>query len=186
MLKHIQTGGVLGELKSVKWNEFRLLDLFYYKRGNQNNMNSLSAGNDMLISAKNINNGLKGFYSSNNLRKGLYQGNCITLNNDGDGGVGLAYYQPYKFLLDTHVYALYPKTKISKYTMIYISQTLSKQRICFSHGYSINQERLKKLKIMLPINEQGNPNYDYMEQYGKQIMLQKYQQYLNYISARTL
>lgn len=186
IVKAYSNGGVLGELKSVKWNEFRLLDLFYYKRGNQNNMNSLSAGNDMLISAKNINNGLKGFYSSNNLRKGLYQGNCITLNNDGDGGVGLAYYQPYKFLLDTHVYALYPKTKISKYTMIYISQTLSKQRICFSHGYSINQERLKKLKIMLPINEQGNPNYDYMEQYGKQIMLQKYQQYLNYISARTL
>lgn len=176
---------MLTGLKSVKWNEFRLLDLFYYKRGNQNNMNSLSTGDDMLISAKNINNGLKGFYRSNNLRKGLYQGNCITLNNDGDGGVGLAYYQPHKFLLDTHVYALYPKKKISKYTMIYISQTLSKQRICFSHGYSINQERLKSLKIMLPINEQGKPNYDYMEQYGKQLMLQKYKQYLNYISTKT-
>lgn len=67
--------------------------------------NSLTERNDILISAKNINDGLKGFYSFN-IKKSLYKVNCITLNNDGDGGVGLAYYQPYNFLLDTHVYAL--------------------------------------------------------------------------------
>lgn len=180
--ENIQSG-VLKQINSLTWKEFRILDLFDYQRGNQNNMNSLSHGNEMLISAKNINNGLKGFFSSNDSQKGLYQGNCITLNNDGDGGVGLAYYQPYSFLLDAHVYALYPKADIGKYAMLYISRTISKQRECFSHGYSINQERLKKLKIMLPIDEKENPDYDYMEQYGKKIMLQKYQQYLDYISA---
>lgn len=181
--KNIQSGGVLKPFNSLMWKEFRVLDLFDYQRGNQNNMNSLSHGNEMLISAKNINNGLKGFFSSNDSQKGLYQGNCITLNNDGDGGVGLAYYQPYSFLLDTHVYALYPKADIGKYAMLYISRTIAKQRECFSHGYSINQERLKKLKIMLPVNKKENPDYDYMEQYGKKIMLQKYQQYLDYIRA---
>lgn len=176
-------GGVLSDLKSVKWKAFRILDLFDYQRGNQNNMNSLSYGNEMLISAKNINNGLKGFFSSNGTQKSLYQGNCITLNNDGDGGVGLAYYQPCSFLLDTHVYALYPKADIGKYAMLYISRTISKQRECFSHGYSINQERLKKLKIMLPVDEKEKPDYNYMEQCGKQLILQKYRQYLDYISA---
>lgn len=183
LVKVYNWGGVLPDLESVKWKAFRILDLFDYQRGNQNNMNSLSHGNEMLISAKNINNGLKGFFSSNDSKKGLYQGNCITLNNDGDGGVGLAYYQPYSFLLDTHVYALYPKENIGKYAMLYISRTISKQRKCFSHGYSINRERLKKLQIMLPANENGAPDYDFMEQYGKQIMLQKYQQYLNYINV---
>ena len=178
-----QSGGALSDLKSVKWKAFRILDLFDYQRGNQNNMNSLSYGNEMLISAKNINNGLKGFFSSNGTQKSLYQGNCITLNNDGDGGVGLAYYQPCSFLLDTHVYALYPKADIGKYAMLYISRTISKQRECFSHGYSINQERLKKLKIMLPVDEKEKPDYNYMEQCGKQLILQKYRQYLDYISA---
>lgn len=182
LTENIQSG-VLKPFNSLMWKEFRVLDLFDYQRGNQNNMNSLSNGNEMLISAKNMNNGLKGFFSSNDSQKGFYQGNCITLNNDGDGGVGLAYYQPYRFLLDTHVYALYPKANIGKYAMLYISRTISKQRECFSHGYSINQERLKKLKIMIPVDENANPDYDYMEQYGKQIMLQKYQQYLNYISV---
>ena len=170
-------------LSKKMWSDFRVLDLFDYKRGNQNNMNSLTEGNDMLISAKNINNGLKGFFASNNDKKGTYQGNCITLNNDGDGGVGLAYYQPHEFLLDTHVYALYPKSNISKYAMLYITLSLSKQRVCFSHGYSISQDRLKNMKIMLPSDEHGNPDYGYMEQYTKNLMLRKYQQYLDYVGA---
>lgn len=173
-------------LSGKMWSDFRVLDLFDYKRGNQNNMNSLAEGNDMLISAKNINNGLKGFFVSNNDRKGTYQGNCITLNNDGDGGVGLTYYQPYKFLLDTHVYALYPKSDISKYAMLYITLSLSKQRVCFSHGYSISQDRLKKMKILLPTDKHGYPDYDYMEQYTQKLMLRKYQQFLDYVGAYKL
>lgn len=143
-------------------------------------MNSLADGNELLISAKNINNGLKGFYKTTNSRKGSYDGNCITLNNDGDGGVGLAYYQPYHFLLDTHVYAMYPKENISKFAMLYISQALSKQRICFSHGYSISQDRLKAMTILLPTTDDGKPDYDFMEQYAKAIMYRKYKSYLEY------
>lgn len=167
------------------YKSFKVLDLFDYKRGNQNNMNSLADGSDMLISAKNINNGLKGFYASTNNKKGTYKGNCITLNNDGDGGVGLAYYQPYKFLLDTHVYALYPKENISSFAMLYLSQALSKQRACFSHGYSISQDRLKAMKIMLPTTDEGNPDYEYMEQYIKAVMFGKYKKYLEYQNCRT-
>ena len=172
-------------LKNKKWGIFRVLDLFDYRRGNQNNMASLSAGDYMLISAKNVNNGLKGFFVSNNERKEVYKGHCITLNNDGDGGVGLAYYQPCDFLLDTHVYALYPKKDISKYTMLYISQVLSKQRVCFSHGYSISQDRLKTMRVMLPIDQQGQPDYDFMEQYIKereQQLIQKYKMFIGQIT----
>ncbi len=169
-------------LSEKEWSDFKVLDLFHYKRGNQNNMNSLTEGNDMLISAKNINNGLKGFYSFNNDKKSLYEGDCITLNNDGDGGVGLAYYQPYKFLLDTHVYALYSKKNISKYSKLFITFSISKQRICFSHGRSINIDRLGKMKILLPIMSDGNPDYTYMEQYIKNIEYKKLTQYLTYIN----
>ena len=168
-------------LRDKSWRSFRILDLFEYRRGNQNNMASLSVGNYMLISAKNINNGLKGFFVSNDEKRGLYRGHCITLNNDGDGGVGLAYYQPCDFLLDTHVYALYPKESISRYTMLYISRALSKQRVCFSHGYSISQDRLKTMKVMLPIDERGNPDYAFMEQYIKEREQQLIQQYKAFI-----
>lgn len=181
-----QAGGVLPSLEHKAWATFKVLDLFDYKRGNQNNMNSLADGSDILISAKNINNGLKGFYTSTNDKKSTYKGNCITLNNDGDGGVGLAYYQPYRFLLDTHVYALYPKENIGYFAMLYLSQALSKQRVCFSHGYSISQDRLKAMKIMLPTTDEGSPDYEYMEQYIKAIMFGKYKKYLEYQTCPTL
>ena len=172
-------------LNDKSWGSFRVLDLFEYRRGNQNNMASLSIGSYMLISAKNINNGLKGFFASNDEKRGLYKGHCITLNNDGDGGVGLAYYQPCDFLLDTHVYALYPKENISRYTMLYISRALSKQRVCFSHGYSISQDRLKTMKVMLPIDESGNPDYTFMEQYireREQQLIEKYKTFVGHIA----
>lgn len=159
------------------YSEFSLLDIFSYKRGNQNNMSSLEKGEFMLVSAKNSNNGIKGFYNSD---KEIFSGHCITLNNDGDGGVGLAYYQPSKFLLDSHVYALYPKEPLSKFSLLYISHSISKQRCCFSHGHSISQQRLKKIKILLPVNEKNSPDYKYMEQYIKNIMYKKYQSYLEY------
>lgn len=176
-----KTGGVIPLCETTAWRPFKVLDLFEYRRGNQNNMNALADGEDMLISAKNVNNGLKGFYCSTNKNKGLFPGNCITLNNDGDGGVGLAYYQPHPFLLDTHVYALYPKAEISSYAMLYISQALSKQRVCFSHGYSINQERLKSMQIMLPVDADGNPDYAFMERDIRERQKRKLNKYMAYI-----
>ena len=57
-------------------------------------MNSFIEGFGMLISANKISNRLKIFCKFNNDRKTLYQGEFMTLNNDGDNGVWLAYYKP--------------------------------------------------------------------------------------------
>ncbi len=161
--------------KKVVWGEVRLLDLFTAKKGNQKNMNSLMKGNNPLISAKKIDNGYKGFYDVD--KKEIFDGHCITLNNDGDGGAGLAYYQPSSFALDTHVTALYPKQKISKEALLYISCSVSKQSILFGHGHSINSERLKHFTIMLPITATGSPNFAYMEDYMRnkeRLLLNRY------------
>ena len=58
------------KITDKEWCEFKVLELFNYIRGNQNNMNSLIDGDDMLISAKNTNNGLKGFFQQIFKRKG--------------------------------------------------------------------------------------------------------------------
>ena len=179
--QHSQVSPRAAPLDAVKWGEFRVLDIFDYRRGNQNNMNSLTDGDELLISAKNVDNGLKGFYKSNNSNKTTFDGNCITLNNDGDGGVGLAYYQPYKFLLDTHVYALYPKETINYGSMLFITRSLSLQRSCFSHGRSISQERLKSMSVMLPTTPDGKPDYEFMESYAKHLMVTQYRRYLDYL-----
>ena len=50
------------KLTDRDWKPFRLLDYFDYQRGDQKDMNSLLAGKELLVSARNVENGIKGFY----------------------------------------------------------------------------------------------------------------------------
>lgn len=165
-------------LSEKDWAEFRLQELFETEKGNQNNMSSLKNGDLPLISAKKDTNGLKDFVTKNNKKQ--FDKHCLTLNNDGDGGAGISYYQPFDFLLDSHVTALRPKDNLSKSTLLFISRSITKQRDKFGHGYSINNKRLKVFMIMLPINDNHEPDYEYMENYMKQLELNKLKKYLKY------
>ena len=166
------------------WRPFRLLDWFDYRRGDQKDMNSLLPGKEMLVSARNAENGLKGFYQGEKSHK-RFAGDCLTLNNDGDGGVGLSYYQPHEFLLDTHVYALYSKTPISRFAQLFVSRAISSCRHCFSHGRSISQGRLKVLKIMLPASPDNKPDFAYMDFCMRELMRKRLEKYLVYCTAKS-
>ena len=37
---------------------------------------------------------------------------------------------------------------------------------------------------MLPVTDDGAPDYEYMEQYAKNLMLRKYKQYLSYLNSK--
>lgn len=151
-------------LNDIEWKFYYLSDLFNFKRGNQNKMSDLNSGYLPLISAKNTSNGYKDFVEKNN--KDLYPSSIISLNNDGDGGVGIAYYQPFRSMMDTHVTALINKKNIDKYTKLFVSRTITKQRDKFSHGYAISANRLNRQLIQLPTCN-NQPDYDFMEQYMK-------------------
>jgi len=165
------------------WRPIVVSSEFSLIRGRENNMATLENGNIPLISAKSVNNGLKGFVDK---PRAVIAGNCITLNNDGDGGAGLAYYQPSDMALDTHVTAFVPKEKINCYSMIFISECLSKLHGFFGHGLSISNKRAEKIRIMLPVTADGQPDYDFMEAFGRQMMAHKYRQYLNFLEKHNM
>ena len=177
-VKNTKVGGYNLDLESREWCSFKIIDIFKLIRGSEGNMASLKEGNVPLISARNIGNGLKGFVDN---PKKIIEGQCITLNNDGDGGAGLAYYQPCDMALDTHVTALVPTSKMSSDSMLMISECLSKLHGFFGHGHSISNKRATNLKIMLPVNDNDEPDYEFMEECGRKMMAKKYVQYLNYI-----
>lgn len=147
-----------------KWVAIRLLDYFEPMKGNQNRMDSLSPGMTPLVSAKNVDNGYKGFVS---VDRGTYKGHCLTINNDGDGGAGIAYYQPSDMALDSHVTALVPKMEMSSDTLLFIATCITKQRYRFGHGYSLNSGRLGQMKIVLPANQDSIPDFIAMDNYIK-------------------
>ena len=155
------------KLTDREWKEFTLTDFFNPIKGNQNNMASLVDGELPLISAKKGDNGVKAFVSPN--EKGLFPQHCITLNLDGDGGAGLAFYQEYSFALDSHVVALYPKFSLDRFCLLFIARSISAQRSRFGHGRAINKSRLNHFLLVLPIQSNRTPDWEFMSNYMKQV-----------------
>ena len=148
-------------LTRQRWKPFRIPELFSIRKGNETNMNAMLEGRTPLVSARKVNNGYKGFVASMNHNP--YPGHCITLNNDGDGGAGLAYYQPHSMYLDSHVTALYPLVDMSKYILLFVARCISLQEKYFGHGHSINGNRLRTFTFMLPVTSSGKPDFAFMD-----------------------
>lgn len=168
-------------LDEKTWAPVGLTSMFDLQRGRESNMTMLEDGDVPLISAKNGSNGLKGFVKT---PKRLINGKCISLNNDGDGGAGLAYYQPANMALDTHVTALLPKDGIGRDAMLFTSECISGLHGFFGHGLSISNPRAKVINIMLPVTDNGEPDYEYMEQYAASMRKAKLAQYREYVQKR--
>lgn len=122
------------DLHDREWKDFRLLDYFRHEKGNQNNMAELRPGAFPLVSARNANNGYKDFVSENE-KKHSFEGFCLTINNDGDGGAGISYYQPCKMLLDSHVTALYPKASMTEEILKFFSACIPDSSHCTGSLY---------------------------------------------------
>lgn len=167
------------QLNEREWADFLLTDYFEIAKGNQNNMAELQIGTMPLISAKKIDNGCKGFFAANS--KPIFKGHCLTINNDGDGGAGISYYQPADMLLDTHVTALYPRIPMTAEIMRFIAACITVQREKFGHGYSLNNARLAVFRMMLPIDDNGQPDYAFMEEYIKEREQQLIQKYIAHV-----
>lgn len=166
-------------LDEKTWDAIELDSMFTFERGKEKNMASLIQGHIPLVSARKVNNGIKGFVE--NPAKVIKGGNVISLNNDGDGGAGLAYYQPVDFALDTHVTALHPKKDVSSDALLCMTASISKQHAVFGHGRSISLPRAHRIQNMLPVTDSGEPDYEYMAEYAQQkreAMLSKYRVYV--------
>ncbi|MBR7116602.1 MAG: restriction endonuclease subunit S [Clostridia bacterium] len=162
-----------------KWDAISIDAMFNLERGRENNMAILVEGDIPLVSARKVNNGIKGFIA--NPAKIIIGGKVITLNNDGDGGAGLAYFQPTDFALDTHVTALHPRCDISPDALLYMTASISKQHSIFGHGRSISLPRAKRIKNMIPVTDNGMPDYEYMSDYTskkRKILLIRYRTYI--------
>lgn len=166
-----------------KWKDFLITDFFICEKGNQNNMAVLANGMLPLVSARKCDNGYKGFVETS---KKIFPSHILTLNNDGDGGAGISYYQPYNMALDSHVTALIPKVTLSRLQLLFISMCITKQRNRFGHGYSINNNRIRAFRIMLPITISEQPDWEYMERFMNEIEQRQLKEVTNTLCKRLI
>ena len=102
---------------------------------------------------------------------------CLSLANSGS--VGSTFYEPFDYVASDHVTHL-KHDGFNKWVYLFLVAVVEKQGVNFNFNREINDTRINKMQIMLPVADNGKPDYNYMEQYAKNLMLRKYNQYLAY------
>ena len=175
-------------LNEKDWAPFFITSLFSSivpgKGKGLNHLNKVSDGGINYIGATNRNNGVLCYVEKNDhSRSMILNGNCIGFIKNGDGSAGFAIYKAEPFISTSDVLYGYSEW-LNKFTGLFfvVAQDMIEHK--YSHGYKRNKEHLASDKVMLPTNEKGEPDYKYMEQYSKNMMLKKYKQYLTYIDRK--
>lgn len=167
-------------LEDKEWKPFEIAGLFEkFEQGKSKGLNHLDEenGTTPYLGATNRNNGILTFIKDCESKK--QKGNCIGFIRNGQGSVGYAIYKKEEFVStsdNTFAYADW----LNNYNGLFVVASQDLIRSKYSFGYKRNNERLKKDKILLPIDSSGNPDYDYMEKYIKKLMLSKYSEYLEF------
>ncbi|MFY9099805.1 restriction endonuclease subunit S [Aliarcobacter cryaerophilus] len=130
------------------------------------------------ITRSDLNNGINLYLENNQIPKyKIDNGNVITIGLDTQ----TVFYQPYSFFTGQNIQIL-RHNKLNKYNSLFLIPLIKIQMQKFNWGGNgATLGRLSKTKIMLPVNSKDEPDFEYMEQYMKNITHNKIKQYLDYL-----
>lgn len=173
-------GDVLG-LDKVKWKTFKLGDIFDLVTKSSKGLNHLEkniSDGISYVGATNRNNGVLDFVKrKENL---IYSGNAIAFIRNGEGSMGYSVYKKEDFIASQDITVGYNQY-LNEYNAKFITTIADQVRGKYNFGYKRNQERLKRETLVLPSDEKGNPNFQYMSDFVKKLELDKAQEVLEYI-----
>lgn len=166
------------------WAEFRIRDVFpKMVAGKSKGLNHLRQTDQIAginyLGATNRNNGVLCFVETDN-ESILQKGNCIAFIRNGEGSMGYSIYKKEDFIATSDITLGY-NDKINKYSGMFITTIADRVRGKYSFNYKRSDTRLKKEILSLPVNNLGEPDYEYMENYMKYLEQKKLLEYLNYI-----
>ena len=168
-------------LDEKKWDEFVLDDIFTTGAGKRLETRNKVEGMRPFIGATDNGNGVTGFVGNDNASK---DSNVLGVNYNG--APCIAFYHPYECIFTDDVKRLHLKNQEdNKFVLLFFTSIFAMQRVKYSYGYKFKEKRMHRQKLMLPVTDGGRPDYEYMEQYVKNMMLHKYEQYLAFIERQS-
>lgn len=147
------------------WQEFFMEDVVTIENGKRLTKNDMCIGETPFIGASEMNNGITTFTSS---RNDSIDKNVLGVNYNGS--VGFSFYHPYEALFSDDVKRVKWKNerKNNKYTLLFLSSMIKQQKDKYAYGYKFNSQRMKRQKILLPIDKEGNIDWEFMESLMRQ------------------
>ena len=162
LLEHIIT---LGALEDRAWREFYFSEIFTrVQRGKRLKKDDHIEGTIPYISSTATNNGIDGFVG-NRERVRIFT-DCISLANSGS--VGSAFFQEFEFVASDHITSL-QKEGIDKYAYLFMLPIISRLSEKYSFNREINDLRISRERLMLPIQADSTPDWEFMSAFMKKV-----------------
>lgn len=165
------------KIEDREWKEFRIGELFDVKRPAPRSKEDYVEGDVPFVASGSVNNGVLKYCSPKD--EALDKGNCITISPVD----GTAFYQPAEFLgrggAGSSILILYSEN-LNKYIGLFVSLAIRQMSQKYSYGRMANKDGIKRDRIMLPVNSEGQPDYEFMEQFIKERELEKRKEYMEY------
>lgn len=153
-------------LNAKNWKWFYLGDLFAFEKGERLTKLDRTEGDIPLITAGENNNGVSEHISFEDFKdkKKMFE-NKITIDMFFN-----VFYHDYKYFSDDNIHTLIPiNFELNKYSSLFLITVLSKLKYKYAYGRQVRLMRLPSEKIKLPANKEGNPDWQFMEDYIKSL-----------------
>ena len=151
-------------IDTMEWGKFRLGNLFEVlgtKTTKLAELQSFGIGQYPYVTTQASNNGIAGFYD-------FYTetGNVLVIDS---AVAGFCSYQENHFSASDHVEKLVPRFAMNRYIGLFIVTLINRERFRYTYGRKCNQEKISNTLIRLPVDETGEPDWMFMEQYMKSL-----------------
>jgi hypothetical protein len=155
------------EIDISTWKTFSVSPLFSIERPAARVSTSYDDGDIPFVASGNFNNGIEKYVAIKN-GENLDKAGCITVSPVD----GSAFYQKSDFLgrggAGSSILIL-RNTNLNQWNALFICSVLRRIGSKFNYANMCSAKKLAKELLYLPILEDGNPNWKYMEDYIKSI-----------------
>lgn len=152
--------GQAPNLNVQDWKEFSLYDYFDVIPGKYHYPEEYEEGTTPYYSASNENNGIGSYIDL----EADFEGNKVVT-----GKVGCtAFYAPEAFCATSDVNIFCPKFNMSPYVGLFVATVVNySENYKWAYGRQCRVGNSKRIKIKLPVDANGNPDWQFMEDYIK-------------------
>lgn len=167
LCKHLIDNELQGGGRALhsNWKAFCFTEVFTeIQRGKRLKKADHKIGTTPYVSSTSFNNGVDGFIGNDSGVRKFHD--CISLANSGS--VGSAFYHQYEFVASDHITQL-KRDGLDKYAYLFMIPIINRLSEKYGFNREINDERIKRERLLLPVTEDGDIDFQFMSSFMKQI-----------------
>lgn len=166
------------------WMAIKFTDIFEsISIAKSSDSNALKEGEIPFIGRSSLNNGFQGEYEIADEK--IVLKNCITVSMVGEPR---SFYQEFNFACSQNILILRNDERLNKYSSQFMCSIINNYLVSggYGYGYPVGLSRVKRSKLLVPVDDDNNPDWQFMEDYIKQEQKVQAQKVVDYYEQKMI